>query len=191
MGWRLAEEIAWARPNRAGPEWWTLMDIAQDARDETRRAAPGIDYLMGRAKCSRATLFRRLQALENAELLIVSGRAAPGKRTVYEIPLIHKLPDTGLSVSETRSGLSVSETRTSERVSKLASTGLKIERTGLSVSETPSVIPPSSSPSEIGLLSVEPSLEDLAPASNGGAPHQPTEIETYEQWIAKRMAANA
>lgn len=176
MGWKLAEEIAWARPERPGSEWWTLLDIAQDARDETRRAKPGIEYLMSRAKCSRSTLFRRLKALTDAELLIVSGRAAPGKRTVYEIPVIHKHPETGLSVSETRSGLSISETRTSERVSKSASTGLTFGRTGLSVSETPPVTPPSSPPSTNPSPVVPPSVEGAEP---GGAPRLPIESQAW------------
>jgi hypothetical protein len=176
MGWKLAEEIAWARPERPGSEWWTLLDIAQDARDETRRAKPGIEYLMERAKCSRATLFRRLKALTDAELLLISGRAAPGKRTVYEIPVIHKEPVTGLSVSETRTGLSVSETRTRERVSKRASTGLTFGETGLTIGETPPVTPPSSSPSDMPPPVVPPSVEGRR---GGSAPRLPIEFEAW------------
>lgn len=105
VGWRLAEEIAWARPERPGPEWWTLMDIAQDARDETRQGKPGHEYLMARGKCSRATVNRRIKALADAGLLTIAHHAAPGMRTVYEIPVIHELPGTCLSVSETRPGV--------------------------------------------------------------------------------------
>lgn len=187
MGWRLAEEIAWARPKRPGPEWWTLLDIAQDARDETRRSAPGIEYLMGRANCSRATLFRRIEALTAAELLIVAVRAAPGKRTVYEIPVIHRLPETGLSVSETRSGLSVSETRTGERVSKPGSTGLKISGTGLSVSETPPVITPVITPVRHLVDVVPPSVEGTC---GGSAPRLPIEDEAWNA-IHHRSEVNA
>lgn len=123
VGWRLAEEIAWARPERPGPEWWTLLDIAQDARDETRRGMPGHAYLMARAKCSRATLYRRLKALTEAKLITVVRRSAPGVRAVYEVEVIHKLPDTGLTVAETRPAVNGSQTR--------PLTGLKIRPTGL------------------------------------------------------------
>lgn len=75
------------------------MDIAIDANDDSRRAMPGEAYLMLRARCSKATFYRRMEALVNAGLLKVVRRAAPGTRAVYEIlPLL-----TGLSVSETRS----------------------------------------------------------------------------------------
>ena len=102
MGWGLAEEVAWARPEKPGPEWWTLMDIAQDARDETRQGKPGHDYLMARGKCSRATLNRRIKALLDAGLLTVARKAAPGVRVVYAIPVIHGAPLTCLTNTETR-----------------------------------------------------------------------------------------
>lgn len=98
MGWRLAEEVAHARPARPGLEWWTLLDIAQDANDDTRQGWPGEDYLLERAGCSRATLYRRLKKLEDDGLLIVAerptrGRAGrPGRRAVYEIAVLHELP---------------------------------------------------------------------------------------------------
>lgn len=99
MGWKLAEEVAAARPAKPGPEWWTLLDIAIDANDESRRSMLGQDFLMVRARCSKATLYRRMEALELAGLVKTVRRAAPGTRAVYEIlPLL-----TGLSVSETRS----------------------------------------------------------------------------------------
>lgn len=84
------------------------MDIAQDARNGLRQSMPGHDYLMARAKCSRATLNRRIKALIDAKLLMVVRRSAPGVRAVYEIP---PLSATRLSVSETRSCLNGSETR--------------------------------------------------------------------------------
>jgi len=118
MGWRLAEEVAWARPERPGPEWWTLMDIAQDARDETRQGMPGEDYLMARGKFSRATLHRRIKALTDAGLLTIAQKAAPGRKAIYEIPVIHQLPRTCLNGSETRQHmltcLNGSETRSAE-----------------------------------------------------------------------------
>jgi hypothetical protein len=79
------------------------MDIALDARDETRRAMPGQEFLMERARCSKATLNRRTEALRNAGLLKVVRRAAPGVRAVYEIPPIVSLSTTGLTNAETRS----------------------------------------------------------------------------------------
>lgn len=103
MGWRLAEEIAWARPERPGPEWWTLMDIAQDARDDTRQGMPGHEYLMARGKCSKRTLYRRLKTLTDAGLLTVARRSAPGVRAIYEIEVIHRLPETGATNADTRS----------------------------------------------------------------------------------------
>jgi hypothetical protein len=122
MGWRLAEEVAWARPERPGPEWWTLMDIAQDARDETRQSMCGHEYLMQRGKCSKATLYRRLDALRKAKLITVARHSAPGIRAIYEVSVLHDMPvdnpGSGLSVSETcppvdnpATRLSVSETR--------------------------------------------------------------------------------
>jgi hypothetical protein len=95
VGWRLAEEVAWARPANSGPEWWTLMDIAQNARDETRQAIPGMDYLTARGKCSRRTVLRRLEALRNAGVLTIAQRPAPGARAVYEIPILFPLSTTG------------------------------------------------------------------------------------------------
>src|SRR5580704_3156012 len=100
MGWRLAEEVAWARPERPGPEWWTLMDIAQDARTETRQSMCGHEYLMARGKCSKATLYRRLEALRKSGLIKVVRRSAPGLRAIYEIAELHT---TSLTIAETRS----------------------------------------------------------------------------------------
>src|SRR6266705_111227 len=99
MGWKLAEEVACARPIRPGPEWWTLLDLAQAASDETRRAWPGHEYLMTRARASRATVYRRIKILVGEGLLVVAVKSAPGQRAVYEFPVIHRLA-TGLSVSD-------------------------------------------------------------------------------------------
>lgn len=88
MGWRLAEEVACSRPELAGPEWWTLLDLAQNANDDTRRAMPGAEHLMARAKVSRATIQRRLKKLTDAGLIKLVEHSAPGKRAVYEIPII-------------------------------------------------------------------------------------------------------
>lgn len=111
MGWQLAEEVAAARPERPGPEWWTLMDIAQDARDETRRGMPGHDYLMARAKCSRATLYRRIKALIDAGYIRVARKSAPDRRAVYEVAILHSIPELGLAIGETCLGLADAETR--------------------------------------------------------------------------------
>ena len=103
MGWQLAGEVASARPEKPGPEWWTLMDIALDANDVTRQGMPGEEFLMMRAKCSKATFYRRIKALTNAGLMKVVRRSAPGVRAVYEVPPLWTTPTTGLSVCETRS----------------------------------------------------------------------------------------
>ncbi len=124
MGWKLAEEVACARPIRPGPEWWTLLDLAQAASDETRRAWPGHEYLMTRARASRATVYRRIKILVGEGLLVVAVKSAPGQRAVYEFPVIHSLA-TGLSVSETCSdGQRVSVS--GQRVSKTGPTGLSV-----------------------------------------------------------------
>ena len=137
MGWKLAEEIAWARPERPGPEWWTLLDIAQDARDETRQSMCGHEYLMQRGKCSKATLYRRLKALTDTNLIKVVRRSAPGIRAVYEVEVIHNLPETCLTIAETRTGLTIAETRSEPTGLKNHSNGSqKAFETGLSVSET-------------------------------------------------------
>jgi len=102
VGWKLAEEVAAARPDKPGPEWWTLMDIAIDARDDSRRAMPGHEFLMERAKCSYPTLKRRVKALTDAGRLKVVRRSAPGTRAVYEIPPLVALPATWLTNAEPR-----------------------------------------------------------------------------------------
>lgn len=163
MGWRLAEEVAWARPDRAGPEWWTLLDLAQSGRDETRRSMPGREYLLIRGRCSRATLYRRLQMLAKAGLIVVAVQPAPGRRAVYEITAMVTrmaaerqalMPDTssqtGLTDTETRTGLTGAETRTSDRVSDPARQVSDPGPTGLSVSESPLVSTlPSAHPSSL------------------------------------------
>lgn len=94
MGWRLAEEIAWARPERPGPEWWTLMDIAQDANDDTRQGWPGREYLSARAKKSARTIDRYIDKLVNGGLLKCVKAAAPGRRPVWEVPPLFDLSTT-------------------------------------------------------------------------------------------------
>ena len=146
MGWRLAEEVARARPKRPGPEWWTLMDIAQDARDETRQSMCGHEYLMQRGKCSKATLYRRLDALREAKLITVVRHSAPGVRAVYEVA---PLDSTGLTEAETCTGLTEAETRSEPTGLKNRSNrSQKAFETGLSVSEThPVTTTPSLTPS--------------------------------------------
>lgn len=107
MCWQLVEEISCARPQKPGAEWWTLLDIALDARYETRQSMCGEAYLLQRGKCSPATLYRRLDKLQRDGLLMTVRRSAPGPRgsrgirAIYEIPLLHHL--SPLSVTETRS----------------------------------------------------------------------------------------
>ena len=103
VGWRLAEEIAWARPERPGPEWWTLLDIAQDANDDTRQGWPGREFLAARAKKSARTIDRYIDALTGDKKLIVVRPAAPGRRPVYEIPILFDLPRTCDTVDVARS----------------------------------------------------------------------------------------
>lgn len=94
MGWRLAEEVAWARPERPGAEWWTLLDIAQDANDDTRRGWPGRDYLSARAKKSPRTIDRYVDKLIADGFLVCVKRAAPGRRPVYELALLFGISTT-------------------------------------------------------------------------------------------------
>lgn len=135
MGWQLAEEVAAARPERPGPEWWTLMDIALDARYETRRGMPGHEHLMARAKCSKATLYRRIKALTDAGLIRVVRKSAPGQRAVYEIALLHRLPETGLMKADTRTGLANAETRSESHENQTGLTKAEM-RSGLTEAET-------------------------------------------------------
>jgi len=79
------------------------MDIALDARDETRQGMPGEQFLMTRAQCSKATFYRRMEALAKAGLVKTVRRAAPGVRAIYEVLPLVPPSTTGLSVSETRS----------------------------------------------------------------------------------------
>lgn len=80
------------------------MDIALDARDETRQGMPGEEFLMGRAQCSKATFYRRIKALTDGALIKVVRRSAPGVRAVYEVPPLAGFSTTGLNDGETRSG---------------------------------------------------------------------------------------
>jgi hypothetical protein len=194
VGWRLAEEIAWARPERPGPEWWTLLDIAQDARDDTRQSMPGHDYLMGRGKCSRATLYRRLKALADGGLLKVIRRSAPGSRAIYEVLVIH---ETGLTIAETRnpvdnppgetvdnppSGLTNAETRPagngsqneSERVSKTA------ERVSRPLHDAHAVKYPVTTTPSAEALDLDPSPVEGARARLGQAPMSSIERAAYQ-----------
>lgn len=172
MGWRLAEEVARGRPERPGPEWWTLLDLAQDANDGTRRGFPGVDYLLERAKCSKRTLYRRLRALQDAELIIVVSKSAPGKRTVYEIT-------TGVSVSGIRPVVDGCQNQ-AERVP------LTLARTGASVSGTPPVSTRHSSPViNRGAVDLNSSRRTVITASS-----TPREIEAAKQeWHAMLDAA--
>jgi len=103
VGWKLAQEVAAARPAKSGPEWWTLMDIALDARDDNRQGMPGEQFLMERAQCSKATFYRRMDALASAGLVKVVRRSAPGTRAIYEVLPLVRLSTTGLTNAETRS----------------------------------------------------------------------------------------
>lgn len=80
------------------------MDIALDANDVSRRAMPGHEWLMDRAKCSYPTLKRRVKALTDGGLLAVVRRSGPGVRAVYEVASPLPISTTWLSVCEPRSG---------------------------------------------------------------------------------------
>jgi hypothetical protein len=92
MGWRLAEEVAWARPENPGPQWFTLFDIALNANDGTRRGWPGREYLAARAKKSLRTIDRYIAALEKDGVLICVKRGGYHVRPVYEIPVLQMPP---------------------------------------------------------------------------------------------------
>ena len=203
MGWKLAEEVAWARPDRPGPEWWTLMDLAQSARDETRQSLPGIEYLTGRGKCTKRTIYRRLEALRDQKLIRITNSSGPGTRAIYEIsdelipwPSGDSVSDTcsgdsvsdtcsGDSVSDTCSGDSVSDTCSSgdsaEQVTETARTGDSFGETGDSVSGTPLVTYSSTLPSEIPVAVVPPSVEVGQLDADSGAARQPIE---QQAWLA-------
>ena len=194
MGWKLAEEVAWARPDRPGPEWWTLMDLAQDARDSTRQTMCGVEYLMSRSKCSKRTVYRRLDALRENKLIEVVRHAAPGQRAIYEISDALFTLRSGDSVSDTRSGDSVSDTRSgdsvsdtrsamslAERVSESNGTGVRIGETGDSVNGTHAVTAPSYNPVNTPAAVVPPSVEVPEPAELNGAARQPIE---QQAWLA-------
>lgn len=174
MGWRLAEEVAWARPARPGGEWWTLMDIAQDARDETRQSMCGHEYLMARAKCSKATLYRRLEVLRKNGLLKVVRHSAPGTRAIYEVGL---MPGTGLAVAETCCPVDNSETGLSidETCSPVDNAG-----TGLTDAETRPVFERSNGsqkPFETGLSVSETHAVTTYPVTNTGVEAAQPEVE--------------
>lgn len=135
MGWRLAEEVAWARPERPGPEWWTLLDVAQDASDDTRQGWPGHEYLAARAKASRRTVDRRIKALISAGLIKVARKAAPGRRVVYEIPALHQLPVDNSATCDTEADARQRATSSGQRATE---TG---QRATAMVAHPPSVLP--------------------------------------------------
>jgi hypothetical protein len=146
MGWALAEEVAANRPVRPGPEWWTLLDLAQSARAETRRAWPGEDYLMRRANCSRATLYRRLDALESAGLIKII-RTGRGQRTRYEI-----LPIPGSATATLAAGMVSQHGETPAGTSGVSESPSGVSKSADGVSPTVRRVPslvPSDVPSKI------------------------------------------
>jgi hypothetical protein len=122
MGWRLAEEVAWARPERPGPEWWTLLDLAQDANDDTRQGFPGHEYLAARGKCSRRTIDRHVMKLITADLLKVKMKAAPGRRVVYEILVLHGGPVDNPATCDSVNGTRQRATETGQRATETGGT---------------------------------------------------------------------
>jgi hypothetical protein len=174
MGWRLAEEVAWARPERPGKEWWTLLDIAQDARDETRQGMPGMEYLTLRGKCAERTIYRRLEALESAGLVKVVRRAAPGIRAVYEVGPLLRLPRTPDSNSDTRTPDNIAVRRSGATPDSLGATPDNIagRRTPDTITVTPPVkdLPVTTAPVTTGGPVVAPSVEVSPPGVRGGRP---------------------
>lgn len=87
MGWQLARTVIEGRPARPGPEWWTLLDLAETANDRTGYATCGHQYLMDRGGISRVALGRRFRALRNAGWLTPLTRPAPGAPVTYQITI--------------------------------------------------------------------------------------------------------
>lgn len=89
------------------------MDIALDANDVTRQGMPGEEFLMQRARCSKATFYRRMELLRSGGLLKVVRRG--GGRSgaaIYEIPPL-LVPSSRCS-KPFESGLTNAETQTGE-----------------------------------------------------------------------------
>jgi DNA-binding transcriptional ArsR family regulator len=93
VGYELVQEITAARPLGAGPEWWLLIDMAEDADDATHLTSCGYEYMRRRTQAPRATIYRWLKKLRDAGLVVTAHRAAggrgggagTGKRAVYKI----------------------------------------------------------------------------------------------------------
>lgn len=147
----------------------------------------GHEYLIARGKCSRATLYRRLKALTDAKLLTVVRRSAPGVRAIYEIEVIHRLPETGLTDAETRSGLTSAETRVIHNGSQSEPNGSQNEPERVSplVKPTPSLLPRHNTPSTTDRPVITPSLE-VRKLSTGQEQQHASQIE-----LAARQAVDA
>ena len=97
MGYGLVREITANRPAGPGPEWWLLLDLAEDADDMTRRTMCGLDYMLTRTQAPRSTVLRWLKKLRDDGLIVTVERAAgsaagrKGKRAVYEIQVPPRL----------------------------------------------------------------------------------------------------
>jgi len=92
VGYRLLREALVNRPPKIGPEWPLLLDLADDADDNTRQTACGLDYMMERTQAPRSTVFRWLKKLASDGHIRVAqhsrsaGRSGgKGERAVYEI----------------------------------------------------------------------------------------------------------
>jgi hypothetical protein len=92
VGAYLAAELIERRPPNPGPEWWLLLDLAADANDQTRRTAPGLDWMLKRTQASERTIYRWIAKLRADGLLRTvqhskSGGSYGGKgeRAVYEV----------------------------------------------------------------------------------------------------------
>jgi len=97
VGYGLAMEITANRPAGPGPEWWLLLDLAEDADDVTRRTMCGLDYMLTRTQAPRSTVLRWLKKLRDDGLIVTVEKAAgsaagrKGKRAVYEIQVPPRL----------------------------------------------------------------------------------------------------
>lgn len=167
MGYHLVGEVLDTCPDLSYRQFRVLIALALDARDDTRRAMPGIDTITLRAGCrSQRTALRALAVLRDRGLIKTVTRAAPPhRRAVYEILPAAASGDT--DVSRESGDTDVSRERVTVPGERVTVSG----RTG-----DTDVSPPQSSPQ---------SYTSVPPA--GAAAPPPTAPPIIAEWI-KRCA---